>query len=312
MSTALSMSGGSPSSSRAPPPAVLRLLVAAVAGGLVVLVLVFGSFYTVDAGEQAVVTRLGAVSRIEGPGAHLKLPLIEGVTKISTRTQTLDFAFHGDKADTRMEAYSHDQQPAMMSVKVVFHVKGDPASVTALYSQFRNSDGFASAVLVPRASQAVKTTFGQFTAVTVIQERARFNQAAEAAVRALVDAAGALPVVLDGVQIYDLKFSQVYEHAVEQRMQAQVEVEKAAQVLERSRKEAEIQIVQAEAAAKSTRLRGEAEAAAIRLRSDALRDSPKLVELTIAEKWDGKLPTTMVPGGGTPLLHLEPAAAAKR
>jgi hypothetical protein len=35
-----------------------------------------------------------------------------------------------------------------------------------------------------------------------------------------------------------------------------------------------------------------------------LRDNPNLVELTAAERWDGHLPTTMVPGSTLPFVTL--------
>jgi regulator of protease activity HflC (stomatin/prohibitin superfamily) len=62
---------------------------------------------------------------------------------------------------------------------------------------------------------------------------------------------------------------------------------------------------QAEANAKAVRLAGEAEADAIRARSAAIASSPKLVELTIAEKWNGVLPTTMVPGTAVPFIGVK-------
>ena len=40
------------------------------------------------------------------------------------------------------------------------------------------------------------------------------------------------------------------------------------------------------------------------VRGDALRDNPGLVALTQAEKWDGQLPRTMLPGGSIPMLNL--------
>ena len=49
-------------------------------------------------------------------------------------------------------------------------------------------------------------------------------------------------------------------------------------------------------------LRGEAEAAALTAKSAALRDNPGYVALTAAEKWDGKLPQTMVPGSAVPFV----------
>ena len=50
--------------------------------------------------------------------------------------------------------------------------------------------------------------------------------------------------------------------------------------------------------------RGDAEASAITARAKALGDNPNLVSLTQAEKWDGKLPATMVPGGSVPMIAL--------
>ena len=44
-------------------------------------------------------------------------------------------------------------------------------------------------------------------------------------------------------------------------------------------------------------LRAQAEAEAIRIRGEALRENAALVELTLAERWDGKLPNYYVGGG---------------
>lgn len=296
---------------------VLKIAGAAF-GSLIALIAFFGSYFTVDAGEKGVQTRFGSIVRVAGPGLNFKVPFVDDVTKISTRTETLEWAQH-EKNDGRMEAYSHDQQPAEMSVKISYHVKGDPKSVTELYSQFKTTDGLANAVIVPRAAQAIKTTFGQFTAVSVVQDRAKFNARAAQAVQDLIDQGvegKPIPVIIDGVQIWDIKFSQAYEHAVEARMQAEVEVAKVTQNLERERKNAEIVVVQAKAqadsnlavataAAAATKIKGEAEASAIRARSLALQSNPALIELTKAEKWDGRLPTTVVPGGAVPFMSVK-------
>ena len=66
--------------------------------------------------------------------------------------------------------------------------------------------------------------------------------------------------------------------------------------------QAEIKVVQANAEAAAITARGNAEASAIKARGEALRQSPELVALTAAEKWNGVLPTTMVPGGAVPFV----------
>jgi len=54
-----------------------------------------------------------------------------------------------------------------------------------------------------------------------------------------------------------------------------------------------------------------ARAEAIRREAEALRDNPALIQLRIAEKWDGQLP--QVNGGGAlPLLNIDPANQGQR
>src|SRR5437870_10322758 len=110
---------------------------------------------------------------------------------------------------------------------------------------------------------------------------------------------------LEGVQIENIDFSPEYIKSVEARMQAEVEVQRLRQNLEREKVQAEIVVTKAkaeadatrqraQAEADATRLRGDAEASAIKARAEALGQNPNLVSLVQAEKWDGKLPQTML------------------
>jgi regulator of protease activity HflC (stomatin/prohibitin superfamily) len=59
-----------------------------------------------------------------------------------------------------------------------------------------------------------------------------------------------------------------------------------------------------EAEASAIKARGEAEASAIRARAEPLRANPDLIALIAAERWDGKLPATMVPGAAVPFISV--------
>ena len=129
------------------------------------------------------------------------------------------------------------------------------------------------------------------------------------------------------VQVEDIQFSAAYEQSVEDRMLAQVEVERLRQNAQREKVQAEIRVTQAnaerdaniakaqgeaerirleaEAQAEAVRIQGEAEAEVIKQKGEALRDNPNLVELTKAEKWNGELPSTMVPGTATPFVNVK-------
>ncbi len=93
------------------------------------------------------------------------------------------------------------------------------------------------------------------------------------------------------------------------KVQAEITVTQANALADARRAEAQAQAdavrLQAQADAEAIKLRGEAEAQAIKARGDALRDNPGLVALTQAERWDGRLPTTMLPNGALPMIDLK-------
>jgi regulator of protease activity HflC (stomatin/prohibitin superfamily) len=61
---------------------------------------------------------------------------------------------------------------------------------------------------------------------------------------------------------------------------------------------------EAQAAADAIRLKGNAEADAIAARAKALSGNPAIIQLTQAERWNGVLPTTMVPSSTLPFLDM--------
>ena len=264
-----------------------------ILAGLVVAYVLFTSWYQVDQGERAVVLRFGEIVGESGPGLHFKLPWVDTVSMITVQNQT--------KRYSSLEAYSRDQQPADLTVSVTY-VVADPSAV---YSQYGDLEGAVMRLIDPRLTAGVKTIFGQYDAVRAIQERAALNNDFDTAVTSAINDG---PINIISVQIENIDFSDAYEQSVEQRMLAQVEIQKREQNLRTTEVEAQIARTKAEGEAEATRLRGEAEASAIRARAEALRMNADLVQLQAVEKWDGKLPTTMVPSTALPFIDLQPAA----
>lgn len=271
-----------------------------VIGIFVALAAAFGAFYTVDSGERAVVLRYGAVTDTSGPGLHFKVPFIDSVETISTRTFTLKWE--------QEPFYSRDQQAATADISVTFSAV--PDSVADIYTQFGDLDTLAQRILTPRIKKEVKEVMGQFRAETAITDREKLGVEVSKAISENLHKA----IVVESVQLENIDFSNAYEEAIEQRMLAEVEISKITQNAEREKKQAEIAVIQAQAAADSKRavaqadadaikLRGEAEADAIKARAAALGSNPALVELTKAERWNGTLPTTVLPNGTVPFIE---------
>jgi regulator of protease activity HflC (stomatin/prohibitin superfamily) len=262
-------------------------------GGLVIAYLLFGSWYQVDQGERAIVLRWGRLVGEADPGLHFKFPWVDSVRMITVQTQT--------KRYQNLEAYSRDQQPADLTVSVTYVVV-DPSAV---YAQYGDLDVAVTRLIDPRLTAGIKTIFGQYDAVRAIQERAALNTDFGTAVTSAIDGG---PVSVISVQIENIDFSDAYEQSVEQRMLAQVEIQRREQNLRTTEVEAQIARTRAEGESEAIRLRGEAEASAIRARADALRANADLVQLQAVEKWDGKLPTTMVPSTALPFIDLQPGS----
>jgi membrane protease subunit HflK len=82
------------------PPRVRKLLLLAV----VLLVLLFSSYYQVEPSEVGVVQRFGRYVRSSDPGPHLKIPFLEKVTKVPVERQLkMEFGFRTVRAGIKSE-----------------------------------------------------------------------------------------------------------------------------------------------------------------------------------------------------------------
>lgn len=276
-----------------------RQLAALISGGLLILFLLFLSYYTINEGERGILLRYGKIVKVADPGLGFKLPFIENVEKISTRNQAV--VYKG------LQAYSRDQQPAQMTVSVSFHIP--PTEAGQVYATYNTLDALKERLIVRQLPTQLENVFGQYTAISAVQDRTKLVADMQNAMKKAIIG----PVVIDSVQIESIDFSDAYEKSIEDRMKAEVAIATRKQNLETEKNQAQIAITQAQAAAESSlaaakaeaekiRLKGAAEAEAIRLHGQALRDNPGFVALTTAERWDGQLPTTMIPNGTVPFI----------
>lgn len=262
----------------------------------------FSSWFTIDQGDRGVILRYGAVSHTADPGLGFKVPWIDSVVLVSVQSKA--------KLYQDVPAYSRDQQTAHLNVSVNYRIPHD--KVTEVYANYGGEVNLVSRLLDRQVNEKVKTVFGRYNAVNAIQDRGKLNFDITSAIQEAVSG----PIIIESVQVENVDFSDAYEQSIEQRMLAEVSVQKVKQEAEREKVQAEIAVTQAKgradsaiaeakAEAESIRLKGEAEAASIRARGDALKENPGIPSLVTAEKWDGKLPTTFVPGSSVPFVNVK-------
>ena len=285
-----------------------------------------GSFYTVDAGEKAVVLTFGGISSTADAGLHFKLPFIQTVKKFNVRVQKATFG-RGEGALANqpvLSAYSYDQQ-IIESYRLSITWSYDADKIDHVHKYFGTgvSDNIFHTVISPVVQQSTKTILGQYTAVTIVQDRAKLDHSiAQVMEQQLKE----YPVKILSIQLEDVNFSKNYESIIEQTAQKKQEVETARNELQKVQIESQKQVAQAEAENKAIKLQADAEAYritvqakaeadAIRLKGDALRSNRELVDLTIAEKWDGSVPQTVVASGNgssvVPLLNIGKSGSAQ-
>lgn len=268
------------------------MLSVVILAGIVILSTLFGTYYTVDQGERGVLLRWGQAVDVVGPGLHFKWPFIESVTTMSVREQKEDF---------KTQAYSQDQQPATVQVSVNY--KLPEGNVLAVYTRYGVE--YPSILIDTQLPQRLKEVFGIFSAQNMIQDRTKLGLEVQRSLEKALDNRG---IEIVSVQVEDVSFSDVYETAVENRMksivlQYQAEAEKQKRITNADAAAYEVKAA-ADAQAHAIEVQGNAQATAIKARADALRANPDLVALTAAEKWNGILPTTMVPGGSVPFVQI--------
>lgn len=269
-------------------------------GGLLAIGLISGSFYTIEQGERGVLLRFGKVVDVEDSGLHFKIPFVDTVKKMAVRTI---------KWTLKTAVYSKDIQGAEVKISLNFHLS--PASVGSIYANAGME--YDEKLILPQLLSVSKDVFGKYNAVSIVQAR---EELSKEICKALETKFAPIGIIIESVQLENIDFSDSYEKSVEERMKAEVEVQKVKQNLEREKinadmlrtkaqGEADAKIAQAEANAKSIELVGKAEAEAIRAKSDAMKANPDYIRMLQAEKWDGRLPQSIVPSSSVPILKLQ-------
>lgn len=77
------------------------------------------------------------------------------------------------------------------------------------------------------------------------------------------------------------------------------------QEIKQSEAEAEKERAKARGESDSARIRAQGEADAIKLRGEALAANPNVIQLDAIAKWNGVMPTTMVPGASVPFVPVK-------
>ncbi len=257
------------------PQTLARWVGAAILIFAVIIVASSGT-YVVSQGYRGVEVTMGQVSPGFKPeGFGLKMPLMTTVYPTSIRQQT---------AEDKAECYSADLQQVHVDLRVLYRIP--ESSVVKLFSEYWG-DPFKS-LISPRVQEALKEVASLDSAEQIVKNREQVKARTLELARAKV---GTL-LVIEDVVIENISLTKELESAIEAKMVQEQEAAKAKYVQQRAQIEADTGVIKAKGEAESIRIRGE-----------ALKQDPSVVDLRIVDKWDGMAP--LVIGGGGTVYQLE-------
>lgn len=276
---------------------------------ILVIVLATSAFVIVQSGHVGVVVTLGAVQSVPlSEGFHLKKPFMDKIEQTDIRLT---------KAVSKSVAASKDLQTVQTQVTVQYSLTGAVAPRT--YQRIGTRDVVAATVIGPAIQESVKAVTAQFTAEQLVTRRAEVKQQIQTAIESFIrvtledkDVSTALTIA--NVAITDFEFSDEFNKAIELKVRAEQEALQA--VNEKTRR-----VTQAEAGYQERKLAADGEAyeieAASKAKADAiareakaLKNNPALIQLRLAEKWDGTLPR-FTGGESIPLINIDSVMKGK-
>lgn len=237
-----------------------------IIGGLVLLALIIAlaPYTVVEAGQRAVVTRLGAVDRTLDSGIHWKTPFVEDVVIYDTRVQ---------KEEATASAASFDLQTVTAVVAVNYSI--DPTSIADTYARIGTQEVIKTKVIDPAVQEVVKAATAKYKADELLTKRAEVTDTIQVA---LVQRLQPYNLIITNVSIVNFDFSSGFNQAIEAKVTAQQQALKAENDLARIQFEAQQTIETAKAQAESIRIQAQA------INSQGGAD---YVELQKINKWNG-------------------------
>ena len=244
---------------------------------IVVGFLALQTYHIVPPGHRGISVTLGKVNPAEVPeGIVFKWPFIQRI---------IDFPIMQLKADGKAPSFSSDLQNITFYFTVMYRVPAQ--QVVKLFQQYKG-EPYAT-LIEPRVQEVVKQVTALSRAEDLVKNRERVKDDALVKLRQAVG---------DVLQIVDLSLTNIdlsdqLEQAIEQKVVREQEALAKSFELEKEKKQAEITLVRAEAEAKAVGIKGE-----------ALKSSPEVIQLEVAQRWDGKAPLSVSVGhgGGTNIL----------
>lgn len=237
-------------------------------------------FETVDTGRRGVKITFGEVVGEPLPeGLHFYNPFTSDIKEMNVREE---------KLEGKTSVFTKDTQRADVDYVVTWYP--DPKKVHTLFKEIGDSDDIETKVVNPVVLGSMKDSIGQIIADDFVSKR---EAATNTALNQIRENLKERHIIVTDLQFTNLDYDDGYEKAVEEKVIAIQNAQKAKN-----------QTVQVEEQARQTVLSAKADAEAMKIKSEALAQNKGLVQYEMVKKWDGALPQYMF-GNSVPMIDLK-------
>jgi regulator of protease activity HflC (stomatin/prohibitin superfamily) len=254
--------------------------------GVLLVVGIFTSSSTVQAGHVGVVTTFGSVEpMVLQPGFHFVMPFVQRIVQVDTRVLPHTFK--------QIDAASKELQSVKLTGTMNYHLDG--AKAFDLYQNVGLE--FATNIIDPAFSDFIKEVVPQYAVTDILTSRDQIRTAAK---QKLGDNLARYGIIVDDIYISDIAFSTDYQSQIEKKQTAQQAIETERQILEQKRIQADQAVAEADGKARAAVASARGEADANRAREESI--TPQLIDYLRWTRWDGRLP--MFQGGSQPIVSI--------
>jgi prohibitin 2 len=275
---------------------VLLAIIGLIAG--ILFWIVSNGLIIVEPTRVAIVinTLTGTVDEPRGPGAHIILPVVQQVAiTYSTTQQFVEMSEDASSANAEpIVGQTNDGQTVRLDVTVRYRVQeSDARDLFLTWRDASIADGF----VIPTARSVVRDVLSGFSAEGLYSgDRARLSADVVAALTSRFADANLL---LTDVLVRGISFSDEFTAAIEQKVVAEQNLERARTVAQQAETEAQgranAAVAAAQGEAQATILQAQAEAEALRLVSEQIAANPSLIQYLYVQNLSDNIQLALVP-----------------
>lgn len=235
-------------------------------GLLWLILLLFGSFTTVNSGEIGLKVRFGKITNTPiSEGINWKIPGIEKIVKVNVKVRKYE-------NEAALSTSSKDLQ-IINNIVINVNYQIDNTKAVSLYKNVGNN--YEDVVITPAIQESVRSIISQYTAEELVTKRSEIANSITDNLNQKLNSYG-INILSTAIKNFD--FSAEYNAAIEKKAVAEQNVLTAQQELEKTKIDAE---------AKKVKAQGDADANMV-LEKTLTKD---VLLQQFIEKWDGKLST---------------------